>query len=64
MHARRHRARVVALDDPGVDQFMQVPDEHALGDAGDAAPQLGGPHRTVAEWADHEFDDRGRDPVR
>lgn len=22
-----------------------MPDEHSLGDAGDAAPQLGGPHR-------------------
>ncbi|MUL66663.1 hypothetical protein BOO86_19480 [Mycobacterium sp. CBMA 234] len=49
MHARRHRARVVPVDDPGGDELVQVPDEHALGDVGDAAPKFGGAHRTVGQ---------------
>ncbi|MCT7367717.1 hypothetical protein A7R75_01825 [Mycolicibacterium llatzerense] len=49
MHARRHRAGVVAVDDAVGHQLVQVPDEHALGDVGDAAPEFGGAHRTVRE---------------
>jgi len=49
VNARRHRAGVVAPNDPVVDQFVQVTNEHPLGDARNAAPQLGGPHRPVAQ---------------
>ncbi|KWX20835.1 hypothetical protein AFM11_28845 [Mycolicibacterium wolinskyi] len=37
----------MAVDDPGVDEIVQMADEHAFGDLGDAAPQLGGAHRPV-----------------
>ncbi|OBC04835.1 hypothetical protein A5784_12110 [Mycobacterium sp. 852013-50091_SCH5140682] len=49
MHARWHGARVVAVDDAGLDEVVQMPDQHALGDLGDAAPKFGGAHRPVEQ---------------
>ncbi|KHO23052.1 hypothetical protein QQ25_07425 [Mycolicibacterium setense] len=49
MHAWWHGARVVAVDDPGVDQIMQMADEHAFGDVGDAAAEFSGAHRPVRQ---------------
>ena len=34
VHARRDRPRVVAVEDAGVHQFVQVADQHPLGDLG------------------------------
>ncbi|OBF39020.1 hypothetical protein A5719_18045 [Mycolicibacterium peregrinum] len=39
----------MALDDPGVDQIVQMPDEHPLGDVRNAAAQFGGAHRPVGQ---------------
>ena len=49
MHARWHRLRVVPIEDARVDQLVQVTDQHALGDVGDAAAEFGGPHGAVAQ---------------
>jgi hypothetical protein len=37
VHAGRHRLRIVAVQDARVDELVQMTDEHALGDVGDAA---------------------------
>jgi hypothetical protein len=37
VHTRRYGACVVAKQDAGVDEFMQMANQHALGDVGDAA---------------------------
>ncbi|OBJ45324.1 hypothetical protein A5630_14405 [Mycolicibacterium mucogenicum] len=39
----------MAVDDAVGHELVQVPDEHALGDLGNAAPELGGAHRSVRE---------------
>ncbi|OBB02193.1 hypothetical protein A5665_17620 [Mycolicibacterium fortuitum] len=39
----------MAIDDPRIDQIVQMPDQHPFGDVGDAAAQFGGAHRPVGQ---------------
>jgi len=47
VHARWNGAGVVADDDARVDQFMQMTNEHALGDVGNAASQFRRAHGAI-----------------
>lgn len=49
MDARRCGGLFYALEDAVADQVLQVADEHALGDAGDAAAQFAGAHGLLRE---------------